>query len=75
MFKALIQLAIPVANIIDRKGERKYKEIIHQLDREYDKENSKIRPDMAMLYSIERELCRVVQLFGPEIGAEAAKNK
>lgn len=73
MFKALIELAASVASIIDRKGERKYKEKLLELERAYDKENSKERPDMARLYSIERELCRIVRIFDSEIRGETTK--
>jgi uncharacterized membrane protein (DUF106 family) len=75
MIQSIFRLAIPVASFLDRKHERKYKEMILELKEEYDEEEGKSRPDMAKLHNINTRLMRIIELFGSEISRQRTLDK
>lgn len=72
----IIKLLIPVANIIDRKHERKYKEKVLQLQKDiYEEENKHedIRDDR-VLHDLNNSLMRLVTIFASELERQNAES-
>ena len=73
MIEALLALALPVANIIDRENKNKWPETLLELKDEYNKENASPDCDHARLYSIERRMCDIVSILGAGIQKQGSK--
>lgn len=66
MMKLILSLMKHVASIADKENSEQYQEKILKLERKYDKEHSKTRPDHNVLDTIERDIMRLGQLVDSE---------
>ena len=72
--KLILKLASNASSIIDRKLAQKYQKELLKLEKSYDEEFDKNKPDRNVLDHIERDILRIGNIINTEIERKKANN-